>query len=166
MFPEVAEYRYRWLQSATDYSPPEVAKEAALEFMSAEPDSNNPDAWRRLADVAEKNDDVNVLNKAMQYAKASQQKHGADYGSYTRFGDVLDKLERPQEAIAVWKETANQQVNTYEAAESLGRMLNKIESSADKIPFAQEAFATATDRHGRIAMWLADAYLNRKHQWV
>ena len=159
MFPKNFEYRTRYLQVSTDYGQPEVAKEAALTMMSVEPPANSTDVWRRLIIAADKNEDVGLLRKAFSYAKKSQQTHGADYGNMTAFGNAFEKLEQPDEAVAVWKEVAAQDVNPAEARESAEKLHQKIEDPQQKLRYATDFFAKDTDFHGRYAMWLADTHL-------
>ncbi|MBP87766.1 MAG: hypothetical protein CMJ64_13760 [Planctomycetaceae bacterium] len=159
MFPDNFDYRYRYLQVATDYGQPEVAKEAALSMMSVEPPANNTDIWRRLGIAADKSKDANLARQVLAYAKKSQQKHGPDYGNMTGLGDLFQRLELLDEATAIWKEVANQNKNPYEAGESAWRLFQKIEDPQEKISFAASFFAKDTEYHGRYAMWLADTYL-------
>lgn len=159
MFSKEFEYRYRYLQVATDYGQPEVAKEAAISMLSVEPPANNTDIWRRLAIAADKNNDANLARQTLDYAKKSQQKYGPEFTNLTGLGDLFLKLELPDEATAIWKEVAAQNVNQYEARESASRLLLKIEATQEKIAFANGFFARNTDYHGRYAVWLADLYL-------
>ena len=45
----------RWLESATDYAAPEVAKEAAEHMLRLKPTEAHADTWRRLMIAADKN---------------------------------------------------------------------------------------------------------------
>ncbi|MEJ7596175.1 MAG: tetratricopeptide repeat protein, partial [Planctomycetaceae bacterium] len=159
MFPKEFEYRYRYLQVATDYGQPEVTKEAALAILSVEPPANNNDIWRRLAIAADKNKDADLARQTLAYARKSQQKHGLEFGNLTTLGDLFLKFELPDEATAIWREVASQNVNPSEARESAWRLFQKIEMPQEKIAFAAGFFARDTDHHGRYAMWLADTYL-------
>ena len=159
MFPEDFNYRYRYLQVATDYGQPEVAKEAALSIMSVDPPANNSDVWRRLGIAADKMKDAGLARQALAYAKKSQQKHGPEYGNLTGLGDVFGRLELPDEAAAIWKEVSEQKLNHYESRESSWRLFQKLEDPQQKITFAASRFAQDTDYHGRYAMWLADSQL-------
>lgn len=159
MFPAEFDYRYSYLWVATDYGQPEVAKEAALAMLSVEPPANNSDIWRRLAIAADKNKDPNLARQTLDYARKSQQKYGPEFANLTGLGDLFLKLELPDEATAIWKEVAAQNVNPYEARESASRLIQKIEAPQEKIAFASGFFARDTDYHGRYATWLADLYL-------
>lgn len=159
LFPENFDYRYRYLQVATDYGQPEVAKEAAISMMAVEPPANNTDVWRRLGIAADKAKDANLLRQVVAYAKKSQQKHGPEYGSMTALGDIFVRLELPDEAMKLWTEVANQDATQYEARESSYRLIQKIEDPQQKIAFATGRFTKDTNHHGYYAMWLADAYL-------
>ncbi|MDA1051825.1 MAG: tetratricopeptide repeat protein [Planctomycetota bacterium] len=159
MFPEEFEYRYRYLQVASDYGQAEVAKEAALSVMSVVPPANNSDIWRRLGIAADKMKDADLARQALAYAKDSQQKYGPDYGNMTGLGDVFQRLELLDEALAIWKEVSEQTVNYYENRESSWRLFQRLEDPQQKIAFAASRFAQDTDYHGRDAMWLADTQL-------
>ena len=159
MFPDNFDYRYAYLQVATDYGPPEVAKEAALSVLSVEPQKNNADVWRRLGIAAEKNKDANLARQALAYAKKSQKKFGPDYGYLTQLGDMLLRLELEKDAVTLWTEVANQTDNEYEQRESSSRLFQRIEDPQQKIAFAAQRFQQDTDYHGRYASWLADTYL-------
>lgn len=159
LFPDNFEYRYRYLQVATDYAPPEVAKEAAMTIMAVDPISSNSDVWRRIAVAADKNEDGALAKQALAYAKKSHQLFGPDYRSMTALGDVLAKLELKDDATALWREVSTQTVDALEARESSSRLLQQIEDPQQRIVFAKQRFAVDEDYHGRYAVWLADAQL-------
>ena len=161
MFPDDFEYRYRYLQAASDYSPPEVAREAALAMLSVEPAANNNDVWRRLFNIADRCEDVGLLQKAIDYAEKSQQKHGPDFGNMTAAGNVFEKLKEPDKAVAIWKKVAAQDTNPYEARQAAEKLIQKLEDPQEKIQFAKSYFQKDTDYHGRYALWLADTYLRQ-----
>ncbi|MBI1314765.1 tetratricopeptide repeat protein [bacterium] len=159
MFPENFEYRYRYLQVATDYSQPEVAKEAALTMLAVVPTSNNADIWRRLIVAAEMNMDAELARRALAWRKTSMDQFGPDYGNAAGIGDALQRLELAAEAVAVWTDAAKPGLNNYEGRECSWRLFQKIEDPQQKIAFARERFAPETDFHGRYAQWLADTQL-------
>jgi len=157
--PDNFEYRYRYLQVATDYSQPEVAKEAALSMLGTEPDHNNADVWRRLLIAAEKNMDPALAKRALDWRAKSIAKFGPEYVYASAIGDSLSRLEMNDEAIAVWTDAAKPGINHYESRECSWRLFQKLEDPQQKIAFARERFAPETDHHGRYAQWLADTQL-------
>ena len=159
MYPENFEYRYRYLQAASDYSPPEVAKEAALTMMSVEPPTNNQDVWRRLLSVADRNEDADLVRRAVAYIRKSHQLHGKEYQGMTGVGNLFEKLKQHDEAVAIWKETSEQKQNLTEARDSASQLFQQLEDPARRAAFAQKFFAGSTPNHGRYAMWLADSQL-------
>ncbi len=118
--PENFDYRYRYLQVATDYSTPEVAKEAALSMLSTEPTHNNADVWRRLLIAAEKNMDPALAKRALDWRAKSIAKFGPEYTYASTIGDSLTRLEMNNEAVAVWTDAAKPGVNHYESRECSG----------------------------------------------
>ncbi|MDP6557881.1 MAG: tetratricopeptide repeat protein, partial [Pirellulaceae bacterium] len=157
--PDNFDYRYRYLQVATDYGQPEVAKEAALSMLSIEPPSNQSDAWRRLLVAAEKNMDVALAMRAVEWAKKSQQKFGPDWTNTTNMGDVLLRLEQEPAAVALWTAAAQPGNDHHESAESAWKLFERIEDPQQKIAFAHARFIKDTDAIGRYGAWLADTYL-------
>lgn len=159
MFPDEFDYRYRYLQVATDYGQPEVAKEAALLVLSHEPDRSYPDVWRRLSIAADKNEDPDLARKAVQYAKKTHAKYAPDFQYWTTLGDALQRRELEEEAVVVWKTVVDQGASHYEARESASRLMQRMETPQEKAILAGKLFALDTDYHGRYAGWLADAQL-------
>lgn len=157
--PDNFEYRYRYLQVATDYSPPEVAKEAALSMLSTEPTLNNADVWRRLLIAAEKNMDPALARRALDWRAKSIARFGPEYVYSSAIGDSLTRLELISEATAVWTATAKPGINHSESRDCAWRLFQKLEDPKQKIAFARERFAAQTDHHGRYAQWLADTQL-------
>ena len=153
------DYRYRHLQVGTDYSQPEVAKEAALSMLSTEPTHNNADVWRRLLIAAEKNMDTGLAKQALAWRAKSIAKFGPEYTYASAIGDSLTRLEMNAEAVAVWTDAAKPGINHYECRECAWRLFQKLEDPQQKIAFARERFAPETDHHGRYAQWLADTQL-------
>jgi len=159
LFPENFEYRYRYLQVATDYAQPEVAKEAALAMLAIEPPANNNDVWRRLFIAAEKNKDTALVKRSLEWRQKSTSKFGRDTGAASGLGDVLLRLELVNEAVALWTDAAKVGENNYESRECAWRLFQRLEDPQQKIALAHAHFAPETDYHGRYATWLADAQL-------
>jgi TolA-binding protein len=159
MFPNEFDYRFRYLQVATDYGQPEVAKEAALLMLSYEPDRSYPDVWRRLSIAADKNEDVDLARKAVEYAKKTHAKFSPDFQYWTTLGDALQRRMLEDEAVAVWRNVVDAGASHYEARESASRLLQRMETPQEKIVLARKLFTLDTDYHGRYGGWLADAQL-------
>jgi TolA-binding protein len=159
MFPKEFDYRFRYLQVATDYGPNEVAKEAARLMLTFEPDRSYPDVWRRISIAADKNEDADLTRKAVEYAKKTHAKFPPDFQYWSSLGDALVRRELPAEADAIWKHVVDSGVNHYEVRESAWRLFQKMEDPKQKIAFAKKLFAAETDYHGRYAGWLADTQL-------
>lgn len=159
MFPTEFDYRYRYLQVATDYGQPEVAKEAARLMLSHEPDRSYPDIWRRIAIAGDKNEDADLTRKAVEYAKKVHTKFRPDFQYWTFLGDALLRRELENEAVAVWKTVVDKGATHYEARDSATRLLQRMETPQEKIVLAKKLFALGTDYHGRYGGWLADAQL-------
>ncbi|MDA0917795.1 MAG: tetratricopeptide repeat protein [Planctomycetota bacterium] len=159
MFPNEFDFRFRYLQVATDYGQPEVAKEAAKLMLSFEPDRSYPDVWRRIAIAADKNEDADLARKAVEYAKKTHAKFLPDYQYWTTLGDSLQRRELEEEAVAVWRTVVDAGASHYEARESASRLLQRMETPEEKSVLAKKLFVLDTDYHGRYAGWLADAQL-------
>lgn len=159
MFPENFDYRFRYLQVATDYGQPEVAKEAALYMLKVEPTRSYPDVWRRLSIAADKNEDADLARKAVEYARKTHAKFKPDWQYWTAIGDALLRRELEKEAVALWQQAVDTADSQYEVRESAWRLFQRLEEPQQKIALAQKLFARDTDYHGRYAGWLADAQL-------
>ncbi|MDA0284871.1 MAG: hypothetical protein O3B86_16110, partial [Planctomycetota bacterium] len=159
MFPQDFDYRFRYLQVATDYGQAEVAKEAARLMLSHEPDRSYPDVWRRLSIAADINEDAELARKAVEYAKKTHAKFTPDFQYWTGLGDALKRRELEAEAVAVWKTVVDAGASHYEARESATRLIQRMETSQEKIALSKKLFSGETDYHGRYAGWLADVQL-------
>ena len=159
MFPKEFDYRFRYLQVATDYGQPEVAKEAARLMLSFEPERSYPDVWRRIAIAADKNEDADLARNAVEYAKKTHAKFRPDFQYWTSLGDSLQRRELEDEAVRLWKSVVDTGASHYEARESASRLLQRMETPQEKSVLAKKLFALDTDYHGRYAGWLADAQL-------
>lgn len=157
--PKNFDYRYRYLQIATDFGQPEVAREAALSMLSIEPPSNQSDVWRRLLIAAEKSKDPALATRAIEWIAKSRQKFGPDWTNSAILGDALLRLELEPAAVAMWTDAAQPGNDHYDAAESAWRLFQRIEDPQQKIAFAHARFTRDTDAIGRYGSWLADTYL-------
>ena len=148
----------RWLESATDYAAPEVAKEAAEHLLKIKPTDANADTWRRLMVAADKNKDADLAKRAYAYVGTSRKQFGdkSDYSSF--MGDVLKKLELEDEAKLVWQHYLTADTNHHESRECAGRLLQSLPEDKH-VPFLQTLFENDSPYQGRYATWLADAHL-------
>lgn len=159
MFPDVPDYRHRYLQVATDYGQPEVAKEAALLVLKHEPVRSEPDVWRRIAIAADRNEDAELAKKAVEFARKCHELFRPEWSYWTSLGDALQRRELETEAVAVWKEAVQSGSNHSEVRESASRLLQRLETPEEKIALTKQLFARDTDYHGRFAGWLAGEQL-------
>lgn len=147
-----------YLEVASDFGPPEVAKEAALHLLKIPPQSNNSDTWRRLFAVADKLMDAELVKQSLQYALQSQEKFGFDQNNASGIGDVLEKYGLKDEAKAYWKRSLELDRNHWESRSCAERLANRVDP-AQKIAFIQELSTHNCDMHGAYAMWLAGEFL-------
>ncbi len=157
-FPQDYDAALNYLDSATDYSPPEVGKEAALAVMKFEPPDGNYDTWRRLLIAADRAEDTPMVQQAYGWIMKSQQKFGKSSGNATQIGDILMKHKMEKEAVDYWTTYVSFDRNSTESRDCATRLLARIEESPQRIAFIQELFKHDTDLHGRYASWLADEY--------
>ncbi|MDP7016020.1 MAG: tetratricopeptide repeat protein [Pirellulaceae bacterium] len=148
--------------AATDYSVPEVRKEAALKFLQLPPESYSADLARRLFGVADGAKDAALARQAWQWVKTAQSRPGqplldSNYASY--MGDILLKYKLPNEAKQLWKETMERNRDHYESRECAWRLLNQIEDENGKRAFLEQQLKHRSPFHGRYASWLADLHL-------
>ncbi|MBW3541976.1 MAG: tetratricopeptide repeat protein, partial [Planctomycetes bacterium] len=168
-FPQEYDAAVWYLQSATDYSPPEVQKEAAANMLRFEPQSQDSDLWRRLMLAADRNADAALAQQSLAWILKCQQQHGRhpNYASY--IGDVLVKLKLENEAVQYWTTYVAHDRNSHESRECASRLIARIppEQEAQSLAYAQELFQHDTDFHGRYAQWIAAIHLknNRLDQF-
>lgn len=151
----------RWLESATDYAPPEVAKEAAIHVLTFPPQDCGFDVWRRLMQTAQKNEDADHAKKCLDWIRGSQSQFGNDAGASSYIGDVLNGLGLKSEAIQNWETYVTFDRQHPESRECAGRLIREM-NAKEKIAFLNELVSHDTRFHGRYATWLADEYLNQK----
>jgi len=165
-FPKDEEAAAAYLVSATDYSPPEVRKEAALLFLKFPPTRYDSNLARRLFLAADANKDAQLARRAYDWMNRARQATLAvnkapnaidpTYASY--FGDTLLKYEMKNEALQLWRSHVNQFKNHYESRECAWRLYNQLEDN-QKRPFMESLVKTPTPFHGRYSSWLADLHL-------
>jgi len=157
-FPKDYNAAILYLTAATDYSPPEVGKEAALHVLSFEPQDGNYDIWRRLIQAGDRAMDPALVKQAYAWTMKSTAKFGNSAPSASNIGDILFKHGMEQEALAYWTTYMSHDRNYSESRDCATRLLTRKEE-AQRLAFIQEMFKHDTDYHGRYAMWLADDYL-------
>ncbi len=148
----------RWLEAATDYASPEIAKEAAEHLLRLKPTDSHPDIWRRLMVAADKNKDAGFAKKAHAWIQAAEKQFGAkaDHASFR--GDVLHKLELVQDANSLWQQYLTTDPNHYESRECASRLIRDM-PEAEQLRFLGQLFKNDTPYQGRYATWLADVHL-------
>ncbi|MEM7557498.1 MAG: tetratricopeptide repeat protein [Planctomycetota bacterium] len=156
--PEDFEIAKRWLESATDYSEPEVAKEAALHLLKFPPTDAAGDVWRRLMQAAEKNQDKALAKKAFDWIIASQRQFGFRPDSSAYIGDVLKRLGLESDAQKIWSVYVKHDRSSTDSRECAWRLMSEA-TDAEKIAFFEEMLSHSTPFHGRYATWLGDLYL-------
>lgn len=154
-FPKDEQAAIWWLESASDYLPPEAAQEAVVHLLAIEPSANYHDSWRRLMQVAKGTGNVDLAKKTLAWIEASQKKHGPDIGSATSIGDRLWELELKDEATAYWTSHWKIDRNSGESRGSIDRLVERAEGDA-KRKLLNEALAEPNDNHGSYALKLAD----------
>ena len=143
-----------YLETAGDYAPPEVAKEAALALLKLDPPSNNADVWRRLMTAADKSQDAALVKAAWAWIGKSQAKYGVEMVNASGIGDVLAKHGLEADAVALWKKCIEVAPDTYEARTCVERLLAKL-TGDERTKFLREMIARKSDYHGQYATWLA-----------
>ena len=174
-FPKDYAAAFNYLQTATDYNPLEIRKEATLHLLTFDPTSNHPDAWRRMLGVADAAKDTSLVKRIYTWLTKSQATHGgsSEYASY--IGDVLLKHKLETEAVAYWTKAVALDRNHYESrmrlaadrADARRRHRRRRQENAAAGPqqthrLRSELFKHDTDYHGQYASWLADMYLAKK----
>lgn len=158
-FPTDWNYRYLWLQTATDYGQPDVMKAAANHFMGLEPPQNYPDAWGRLLTAAVRNTDQDLAKRALVYIRASQAKHGVEHGYSYQIGDALTTLKMDADAVQYMTEHSAPGINHHDSYQSNWRLFSKLTDPQQRIQFAEQRFTPNTDFQSIYALWMADEVL-------
>lgn len=148
-----------YLEAATDFSPPEVAKEAALNMLKHEPQPASADIWRRLMIAADRANDPALASQSLAWIRKATEKHGPDPTYASAIGDVLAKLKLEQEAVAYWLQYLRHDRTHGESRECASRLLARLTEPAKRATLLRDLLQANTDFHGRYAMWLAgDAF--------
>ena len=160
-FPTDIGFAQAYLETATDYAQPEIAKEAALHMLKQTPLANNSDTWRRLMLAADKNMDANLVKASWTWMQNSQQTYGPDTGNSSYIGDVLAKHSMPAEASAYWQRTVDVNTNSNEARTCVDRLLALIPTTepAKRIEYLRKLAGRPIDYHGYYTAVLANELL-------
>lgn len=161
-FPQNFDVAYWYLLAATNYSPPEVGKEAALNMLMHEPRKYdaNYDIWYRLTLAADRNKDAELAKRSYAWITKSSEL-GDDMRYADAIGDVWDKYELKAEAVAWWRKHISLDRSNYYSRTCAERVVSRLQGP-ERTKFLQELLATPTDFHGVYAMWLAGDYLAAK----
>ena len=162
MDPKNFSYAMSYLQAASDYSPPEVMKEAALNLMKFDPPRHDADIQRRLMVVADRNKDADFAKKALVWILQEQKKFGNESYSASYIGDVLERLELKNEALTIWNNFAKSDPHHSESRECMNRLMTRLETP-QKRQLLQQLLRPDTNYHFRYAQWLAHTYWEEKN---
>jgi TolA-binding protein len=157
-FPGKMEAATYYLQTATDYAPPEVAKEAALQMLKLEPQANDVDAWYRLMRAADANQDAALARQSFAWINKAQTKFGPEPGYSYLIGDILEKYEMKAEALQYWQRSVTLNTNQSELRQCSQRILQRLPPE-QQAPFLANLIAQPSDNHGAFALWLADIHM-------
>ncbi|MCE9528057.1 MAG: hypothetical protein K8R36_18610, partial [Planctomycetales bacterium] len=158
-FPTEFPAAFGWLESATDYGKPEDCKAAAANFLKFEPLSNNADIWRRLLVAADRNNDAAMAKQAHAWMTKAIAKFGNDPVYASGIGDTLLKYQMETEAVAHWTACVALNRQYSESRECATRLVARMKTPAERLPFITELLKHDTDFFGRYTQWLADDYL-------
>ncbi|MEE2707550.1 MAG: tetratricopeptide repeat protein, partial [Planctomycetota bacterium] len=161
-FPQDYAAAREYLQSATDYSPPEVGKEAALNLLKFDPTDGNADTWRRLFVAADTAKDTAMVQQVYAWVMKSQQKFGKNSANASQIADILTKHKMEPQAVGYWNTYLTFDRNSTEARDCATRLLARIEPQPQRIAFMADLFKHDSDFHGRYASWLAHEYFEAK----
>lgn len=131
-FPQDYAAAVAYLEAATDYSPPEVCKEAALNLLKHEPQSAYPDAWRRLMIAADRANDAALAKQALAWIQKATQKFGSDPTYASAIGDTLAKFQLETEAVAYWLQYLKHDRHHGESRECGARLLARLKEPAKR----------------------------------
>ena len=148
----------RFLEAATDYASPEVAKEAAEHMLRLPPKDGDADVWRRLIAAAEKNKDKAFAQKSLDWILKSQAANGKQPTHASYIGESLDKLGLTNEGIDYWKTYITFDRQNTESRECAYRVMKRLDESKH-VAFLTELLKDDTPFQGRYATYLADIHL-------
>ena len=157
-FPKDFSVAVQYLAAATDYGPPELAREAAMHVMKLQPESISVDLLRRLMIAADLNKDPNLAKQAYAWIRNAEKTHGLQYTYAYTIGDVLAKYELEPQAIEYWREHIPVNRDHYDSRYCADRLLAKLED-APRQQLLRELVQPESDYHGYYSMLLADMYL-------
>ena len=98
-FPAAVDY----LTAATDYGPPEVAREAAAHLLTTTQTYHAPEAWRRLLQTADPKKDQALIKQMLAWMHKFEAVHGPENTYATYIGNVLFAAGLKDEAQARWQ---------------------------------------------------------------
>ena len=159
-FPTNYDAAYWYLWSATSYSPPEVAKEAALHVLSLEPKRHdyNYELCYRLMMAADRAKDAELCRKSHTWILKAVEQFGPDVRYSDSIGDYLEKYEMKAEALAWWQRHIPIDRNNYYSRACAERVVARA-TPEQRPALLKELIAAGGDYHGVYAMWLAGDYL-------
>ena len=148
-----------YLQTATDYAPKEVCKQAALHLLRLKPQSNDSDIWRRLFIVCDKNEDDQLARRVHTWVQAAVKQFGTNPTYAATIGDALLRRKMEKEAVAWWTRHMTTHREHRESLECALRLLGRMTEPAPKIALLTELLKHDTDLHERYAQLLAEQLL-------
>ena len=158
-FPEDVDAAINWLSAATDYGPPELAREAAVHLIGLEPTSNNADVLRRLMLAATQSTDADLARQALTWIQSAEETFGPSLTYAYYIGDLLVNLELTAEAEAYWRSHLDVDPNHNDSRLCAERLLRRMDDPAAQQAFLAERLQIDSDYHGWYATQLADLAL-------
>lgn len=155
-FPTNYDVAYWYLLSASNYSPPEVHKEAALHMLSLEPKrhDSNYDIWYRLMIGADRMKDAELTQRSFAWITKGYDQFGTDVRYAELIGDYLEKYGFKNEALAWWQRNIAVDRNNYYSRACAERVLSRL-PPPERAKLLAELVAAGGDYHGVYSMWLA-----------
>ena len=159
-FPKSYEAAKGYLWISTDYGTPAQMKDAAQRFMkfAPTPGKRDADAWWRLVNTADKNNDAGLLKQAMAWIKKDQQANGMAPENAPAIGRVLEKYKMKNEAMAFWKAAGEVSTTHYHSREAAGEYVKRLEGNA-KANFIKQLIKTSPNYYGDYSGWLANIHM-------
>jgi len=158
-FPKEYDYAWEYLTSATDHGLKELAREAALNFLTFEPKANTHEVFRRLFLAADQNADADLARQSLAWMQKAEKTFGLGVGYAYFVGDTLTKLNLKPEALEVWKTHLDVDPNSSDTFYCSDRLLALLPEGAERETYLQSRIAVDSDLHGYYAGELADFYL-------
>ncbi|MEO1997765.1 MAG: tetratricopeptide repeat protein, partial [Planctomycetaceae bacterium] len=151
-----------YLQTATDYAPKEVSKQAALHLLRLKPQSNDSDIWRRLFIACDKNEDDQLARRVNSWVQSATTQFGTNPTYAATIGDALLRRKMEKEAVAWWTRHMTTHREHAESRECAMRLLGRMTEPAPKIALLTELVKHDTDMHEHYAQLLAGQFLLSK----